>query len=102
MKTEQVWQALRQVIDPELGINIADLGLVYDVQVNDDHVHVALTMTTPACPLHNYLTSQAESSIWQNGANVKSVDVQLVWHPPWNPAMMTDAAKQQLGWELVK
>lgn len=102
METEQVWQALRQVNDPELGINIVDLGLVYGVQVNDGNVRVALTMTTPSCPLHTYLTSAAESAIWQNGTDVKSVDVQLVWNPPWNPAMLTDTAKQQLGWEMAK
>lgn len=102
METEQVWQALRQVNDPELGINIVDLGLVYGVQVNDGNVRVALTMTTPSCPLHTYLTSAAESAIWQNGTDVKSVDVQLVWNLPWNPAMLTDTAKQQLGWEMAK
>jgi metal-sulfur cluster biosynthetic enzyme len=102
MEAAQVWQALRQVIDPELGINIVDLGLVYDVQVNDGQVRVAMTMTTPACPLHTYLTSMAESAIWQNGADVKAVEVQVVWTPLWNPMMMTDAAKQQLGWEMAK
>ncbi len=102
MQAEQVWQVLRQVIDPELGINIVDLGLVYDVQVNDGNVRVALTMTTPACPLHSYLTSAAESAIWQNVSGVNAVDVQLVWSPPWNPVMMTDAAKRQLGWEMAK
>jgi metal-sulfur cluster biosynthetic enzyme len=102
MEAEQVWRALRQVNDPELGINIVDLGLVYDVQVNDGNIRVALTMTTPACPLHTYLTSAAESAIWQKVPGAKSVDIRLVWNPPWNPLMMTDAAKRQLGWEMAK
>ncbi len=102
MEAEQVWHALRQVIDPELGINIVDLGLVYDVQMSDGNVRVALTLTTPACPLHTYLTSAAESAIWQDVSDVKSVDIQLVWNPPWNPMMMTDAAKRQLGWEMAR
>jgi metal-sulfur cluster biosynthetic enzyme len=102
MDAEQVWRTLRQVTDPELGINIVDLGLVYDVQMSDGDVRVALTMTTPACPLHAYLTSAAESAIWQDVSDVKSVDIQLVWNPPWNPTMMTEAAKRQLGWEMAR
>ncbi len=102
MKEELVWQALHQVIDPELGINIVDLGLVYSVKLQANHVHVAMTMTTPACPLHTYLTSTAEAAIWQTLPEVASVDVQLVWSPPWNPMMMTDTAKAQLGWEKAR
>ncbi len=102
MKQEQIWQVLHQVIDPELGINIVDLGLVYDVQVDDGNVRVAMTMTTPACPLHTYLTSSAEALIWQNVPEVHGVEIRLVWSPPWNPQMMTDTAKRQLGWEVAK
>ncbi len=96
---EQVWEALRAVIDPELGINIVDLGLVYSVEVQEGQVHVAMTMTTPACPLHAYITSSSEAAIWQTVPGVRSVDIQLVWNPLWNPLMMTSAAKQTLGWE---
>ncbi len=95
---EQVRGALRHVVDPEVGINVVDLGLVYDVVVENGNVRVAMTMTTPACPLGETLGEQAEATIWQNVPGVKSVMVDLVWDPPWRPAMMSDAAKEQLGW----
>ena len=95
---ERVWNALRTVIDPEIGINVVDLGLVYDVEVSGDQVHVAMTMTTQACPLHAYLTDAAETAIRQFAPEVGAVQVDMVWDPPWSPAMMSDGAKQQLGW----
>ncbi len=101
MNAQEVWNALRQVIDPELGINIVDLGLVYSVKVQNGQVQVIMTMTTPACPLHTYLTSTAEAVIWQQVPDVQTVEIQLAWTPRWNPMMMTDAAKRQLGWEAA-
>ena len=95
---EQVWNALRTVIDPEIGINIVDLGLVYSVEVSGEQVRVAMTMTTQACPLHAYLTEAAEAAIRQFAPDAQAVQVDMVWDPPWSPAMMSDAAKQQLGW----
>ncbi len=101
MNAQEVWTALRQVIDPELGINIVDLGLVYSVKAQNGQVQVVMTMTTPACPLHTYLTSTAEAVIWQQVRDVQAVEIQLAWVPRWNPMMMTDAAKRQLGWEAA-
>jgi metal-sulfur cluster biosynthetic enzyme len=95
---EQVRGALRHVIDAEVGINVVDLGLVYEVSVQDGRVSVAMTMTTPACPLGETLTEQAEATIRQNIPGVRTVTVDLVWDPPWRPAMMSGAAKEQLGW----
>jgi metal-sulfur cluster biosynthetic enzyme len=95
---EQVWSALREVLDPELGVNVVDLGLVYDVGVQDGSVRVAMTMTTRACPLGAYLTETAEASIRRHLPEVNAVAVELVWEPEWDPAMMSAAAKQQLGW----
>lgn len=89
-------QALYDVVDPELGINIVDLGLVYDVEANDDRVRVAMTMTTPACPLHAYLTGEVEAALLGAGAHLVRVD--LVWDPPWDPAFMSREAKQMLGY----
>lgn len=94
----QVLEALREVIDPELGVNIVDLGLVYSVEVQDGVVTVKMTMTTPACPLSTYLVDIAEAAIWRNIPEVESVQVELVWDPPWHPSMMSQAAKAQLGW----
>jgi metal-sulfur cluster biosynthetic enzyme len=94
---EQVRAALRLVIDPEIGINIVDLGLVYGVEVADGNVRIDLTMTTAACPLGEHLTSSAEATVWQQVPGIRSVDVQLVWEPPWRPDMISDEAREQLG-----
>jgi len=93
--------ALRDVIDPELGINIVDLGLVYEVRVSNAQVGVSMTMTTPACPLHSYLNQAAQEAICQHIPEVKSVQVELVWEPRWHPTMMSLEAKQQLGWQMM-
>lgn len=95
---DQIREALRHVIDPELGINVVDLGLVYGIDVKDDGIRVTMTMTTRACPLGESLAEQAEATIWQNVQGVKSVSVDLVWDPPWQPSMMSDAARKRLGW----
>jgi len=95
---KQVWETLRQVIDPELGANIVDLGLVYEVQCTPDgQVHVKMTMTTPACPLSRYLTDAVEAAIWRLD-RVLAVVVELVWDPPWHAGMMSEEAKRALGW----
>src|SRR5512147_2133847 len=95
---DQIREALRHVIDPELGINVVDLGLVYGIDVKDDGIRVTMTMTTRACPLGESLAEQAEATIWQNVQGVRSVSVDLVWDPPWQPSMMSDAARKRLGW----
>lgn len=95
---QAVWDALREVNDPELGINVVDLGLVYSVDVQDQRVHVVMTMTTPACPLGAYLAKMTEDAIRRRIPQAQSVDVELIWEPPWHPGMMSEAAKQQLGW----
>lgn len=94
---DQVREALRLVIDPEIGINIVDLGLVYRTEVVDGNVHVDVTMTTPVCPLSEYVTTNAEATIWQQVPGIRSVDIELVWEPEWRPDMMSDEARRQLG-----
>jgi len=96
--TEQdIRDALRGVIDPELGINIVDLGLVYGVEIDDDGVRVLMTMTTPACPLGSYLRDLAMSAIASRVPGAHDVEVSLVWEPPWHPGMMSAEARLQLG-----
>ena len=70
---------------------------MYRVDVADGNVRVDVTMTTPACPLSEYVITQAEATIWQQVPGVRSVDVQLVWEPEWRPDMMSDEARRQLG-----
>ncbi|MGH3271637.1 MAG: metal-sulfur cluster assembly factor [Trebonia sp.] len=91
---------LRDVIDPEIGINIVDLGLLYDARLSGDGTAaVRMTLTTPGCPLGGYLTDSVHDTL-QDVPGVSGVDVQIVWEPPWDPqAMMSDWAKGQLGWK---
>jgi len=96
--TEQLYNALREVDDPEIGINIVDLGLVYGVSIADTNIHIKMTMTTPACPLHSYLSQASQEAIRKHFPDVNAVNIELVWDPPWEPAKMSQAAKQQLGW----
>lgn len=97
---EQVQQVLRQVIDPELGLNIVDLGLIYSLEVRGNQIELAMTMTmtTPACPLSGYLLEMVEAAIWQQIVEVESVNLKLVWEPPWHPGLMSDEGKAALGW----
>lgn len=94
-----VRELLREVIDPELGINIVDLGLLRGVAVTPGgSVRVVTTLTTPACPLGPYITEQIADLLSQV-TTITEVEVEVVWAPPWDPDRdMTDDAKQQLGW----
>jgi metal-sulfur cluster biosynthetic enzyme len=95
---ERVLEALREVVDPELGVNVVDLGLVYNAEVEDGQVQVAMTLTTPGCPLAGQIRDMAEAAIWRTVPDVESVDIGIVWSPPWRPSMMTDDARDELGW----
>jgi len=92
-----VYDLLHEVIDPELGVNIVDLGLVYDVQIVDRSVRVTMTLTTPGCPLSAYIDDSIHRTLWGT-PGVGDITVDLVWEPPWDPTMMSADAKQQLGW----
>ena len=94
---EQVIDVLRTVYDPEIPVNIYELGLVYGVDVNPgNEVIVRMTLTSPGCPVAGSLPTEVEQKVLSI-PNVTSVRVDLVWDPPWNPGMMTDVAKLQLG-----
>lgn len=93
---EEIFEVLKGVIDPEIGINIVDLGLVYDVDITDESITVTMTLTTPGCPMHNSITSWIEKIVNQFEPD-KKVIVNLVWEPHWTPDKMTWEAKEQLG-----
>ncbi len=95
---ESVREALRQVDDPEAGMNIVDLGLVYEVEVAADRVRVDMTMTTAACPMADMLVAQAQRVVAAIVPAGTAVEVRLVWDPPWTPEMMTGIAKTHFGW----
>lgn len=91
-----VLDALRQVIDPEIGCNLVDLGLIYDVAILGSKVKVTMTLTTPGCPMHESLCGGVQVALL-NLEGVDDAEVELVWDPPWHPAMMTDAGRAQAG-----
>jgi metal-sulfur cluster biosynthetic enzyme len=97
MITEQaVMKALETVNDPEIGIDVVNLGFIYDVKIEGDTVTVAMTLTMKGCPLHASLKSNAEGAI-RKLAGAKEATVNIVWDPPWNPGMMSDKAKGIMG-----
>ena len=99
MPTEEaIRAALRSVIDPEVGMNVVDLGLVYGIEIAPKQVRVSMTMTTPACPMGSMITEDAREAIRDIVPEDAEVDVQLVWDPPWSPALMSEHAKQRFGW----
>ncbi len=94
---EKVLEALKRVVDPEIGIDIVNLGLVYDVKIEGGRVHIKMTMTTPGCPLYATLMKSAEEAI-KALEGVEEAKVELVWDPPWRPEMMSEEAKEKLGY----
>jgi metal-sulfur cluster biosynthetic enzyme len=96
---DAVREALRQVEDPEAGMNIVDLGLVYAVEVAGDRVRVEMTMTTAACPMADMIVDQARDAIGTIAPPGTTVDVHLVWDPPWTPDKMTGVARDHFGWK---
>jgi len=97
---DAVREALRQVDDPEAGMNIVDLGLVYGVDVTADAVRVDMTMTTAACPMTDMIVEQVRDVVAAIVPAGTSVDVQLVWDPPWTPDKMSGIAKEHFGWSF--
>ena len=93
---KEIRDALREVMDPELGISLVDLGLIYGIEVAGEKVGVKMTFTTPACPMVHFLVSSVENAVKKIGG-VNEVDVQLVWDPPWTPDRMSDTGKEKLG-----
>ncbi len=93
---ETVLETLRQVIDPELGCNIVDLGLVYSVNISGGHVLVTMTLTTPGCPMHESISHGARSALLSL-PDVTEADVEIVWDPPWHPSMMTEEGRLATG-----
>lgn len=93
---EQVLEQMKEVSDPEIGMDVVNLGLVYEVEINDDRVYIKMTMTAPTCPVTPWILSEAQRVV-ENLEGVEAADVELVWEPPWNPEMMTDEAKEALN-----
>lgn len=94
-----VEEAMKDVLDPELGVNVVDLGLLYGIQVDDDNVATLdLTLTSAACPLSDLLAEQARQVLCAgpDGGLVRDVRINWVWKPPWNPGRITEDGREQL------
>jgi len=94
---DQVMEALKKVYDPELGVSVVDLGLIYDVKVENEKVYVKMTLTTVGCPLALVIPRQVENAVRELG--VKNVEVELTFDPPWNPSMMSEELRKRFGIE---
>lgn len=88
--------ALRAVIDPEVGLDIVTMGLVYGLEISPDEISVAFTLTTPGCPMGATITSMAQESL-ENIAGGRRVRLELVWDPSWNPRMISAEGREALG-----
>ena len=98
MSEEDVRQALRSVEDPEAGMSVLDLGLVYGIELGAGKVRVDLTMTSPACPATDYIVDEAAAAIRAVADEGTDVEVRLVWDPPWTPERMSAEAQSRFGW----
>lgn len=98
MTEDQILDTLRSVIDPEVGINIVDMGLVYTVEIKPEEVYIQITMTSPTCPLHGVITRNMDKVLRNTYPGLGAMTIELVWEPPWTPDRMSSDAKKQLGW----
>ena len=96
---EIVLNMLHNVIDPEVGVNIVDLGLVYGVEISGDKLRVDLTMTTPACPMSEMILDDARRALAGLVPEGTEIDLNLVWEPPWSPDKMSENARDHFGWD---
>ena len=91
-----ILETLRQVVDPEIDCNIVDLGLIYSARIDGRKVTIQMTLTTPGCPMHESIAWGVKNALLNLEA-VEEAEVEIVWDPPWNPAMMTDYGRDRVG-----
>ncbi len=93
---DQVYEALRECYDPEIPVNIVELGLIYDVKIIDDWVGVKMTLTSPGCGMSGMISQTVRNRLMKL-PGVKDADVRVVWQPTWSPSMMSESARKKLG-----
>ena len=93
---DQVVEVLRTIFDPEIPVNIYEMGLIYDIEIDGGRVEVKMTLTSPACPVAGTLPGEVEAKI-EGLPGIERAAVEIVWDPVWNPGMMSEAAKLELG-----
>ena len=96
VNSADIYECLKTVYDPEIPVNVVDLGLIYDVQVNEGDVYVQMTLTFPGCGMGPFIAQQAEWAI-QDVDGVGEVEIELVFDPPWSPDLISEEARAQLG-----
>lgn len=94
---EQAWNLLRTVYDPELGLDVVNLGLVYELKVEPPRAYVRMTLTTPGCPLHDSMGEAVRQAL-SRIPGIEEVKVELTFDPPWTPARLSEEARRLLGW----
>lgn len=104
---ERVLEALKSVYDPEIPVNIVDLGLVYGVDVDENNnVRIRMTLTAPGCPVAGFVAIQAEEAVKEKVPEARKVEVQFVWEPPWTPDRISEDGRRQLkamfGYDVVE
>lgn len=93
---DKIYELLKTVIDPEVDVNVVDLGLIYDIKIDGNNIEVVMTLSTPGCPLGDTIMENVSQVITANIPDVK-VDVQLVWEPTWTPELISPEGKVALG-----
>jgi metal-sulfur cluster biosynthetic enzyme len=94
---EEIYEVLSMCYDPEIPVNIVDLGLVYDVQIEGSTVNVKMTLTAPGCGMGGMIAGQARQKILDNVEGVDEANVDIVWEPPWDPSRISPVAREKLG-----
>ena len=97
LSEDQILESLKECYDPEIPVNIVDLGLIYGITIVDDWVGVKMTLTSPGCPASSMISQQVKDRVAKI-PGVGVADVRIVWQPEWTPARMTDEARNKLGW----
>lgn len=93
---ESVLESIKEIIDPEIGINIVDMGLIYEVDIDDTTVDITMTLTSPGCPAGGQIINGTQH-VTQQMEGVEEVNVNVVWTPRWTPELMSEEAKDELG-----
>lgn len=93
---EEIFEVLKTVSDPEIGVDIVNLGLIYNLNVNNDVVDIRMTMTAPSCPVSDWILVEAQRRV-EEIPSVKECNIELVWEPPWNLEMISDEARKMLN-----
>ena len=93
---EKVYEILGEIYDPEIPIDIVNLGLVYDVKVDGSNVNIDMTMTSPGCPAATQIVTEAKLML-EDLPEINEANIEIVWDPPWTPELMSEVAKESLG-----